>query len=184
MGELLRRFFSNPAPETPGKPVPFPAVKWTVVALVALLIGVAGVALVRLIRKREVVANEASAGAVDAVQLEDETISAADLPEEQWLELGRGCVARGDYRLAIRALYLANLSWLGRRQFLTIAPFKSNRDYWDELRRRAPIEGLQQAFLENMRAFERSWYGRHAANAAQIDEFKQNLSRMKNHAGA
>jgi len=52
------------------------------------------------------------------------------------------------------------------------------------LRGRAPIEGLQQAFAENVRAFERSWYGRHAADAAQVDQFEQNLSRMKGYVGA
>jgi hypothetical protein len=42
-----------------------------------------------------------------------------------------------NFRFALRAYYLANLAWLGRRELLTIHPGKTNREYELELRRKA-----------------------------------------------
>lgn len=179
IGELLSRLFRNNQPdETSGKPAPFPAVRWTLVLLVALLTAALGFALVRLTR-----ASDGARAGVQAppraIALENEEVTAADLPEDQWMELGRECLARDDYRLALRAFYLGSLSWLGRRELLTIAPFKSNRDYRRELRRRAHSEALQQAFAENVNAFERGWYGVHPVDAEQVGVFIETLARMK-----
>jgi len=184
LGDLFEKLFRDTPSAAPGKPAPYPAVKWVVIALVALLIVAAAFAVVRLTRAREGSRTAAPLATARPIQLDDEQISAADLPEERWMELGRECLTRGDYRLALRAFYLANLSWLGRRELLTIAPFKSNRDYFRELRRRAPAEPVQQAFSENMRAFERAWYGRHVVDAAQVAEFEQTFSRMRNYVEA
>ncbi|HTA43130.1 MAG TPA: DUF4129 domain-containing protein [Bryobacteraceae bacterium] len=184
IAELLDRLFRRSQADSTAKPAPFPAVKWTLVALVVLLAAVVSFGLVRLVRTRATKQSAISAQTPRSIQLEDERVSAADLPEDQWIELGRNCLARGDHRLALRAFYLANLSWLGRRGLLTIAPFKSNRDYWRELRRHTTAEELQDAFSENMRMFERGWYGMHAVDAEQIGEFERTFSRMKNHVEA
>ena len=98
------------------------------------------------------------------------------------MELGRECLARDDCRLALRAFYLGSLSWLGRRDLLTIAPFKSNRDYGRELRRRAHNEALEQAFSVNVATFERGWYGLHPVDAGQVEEFVETFLRMKAYA--
>lgn len=184
IGELLDKLLRRNQSDSSGRTAPFPAVKWTLVALIVVFAAVVGFALVRLLGGREKPDAGVPAPLPRAIQLEDERISAADLPEDRWMELGRECLARGDYRLALRAFYLANLSWLGRRDLLTIAPFKSNRDYSRELRRRAPGEVLQQAFSENVRAFERGWYGAHIVDAAQVDEFERTFSRMKTYVEA
>jgi hypothetical protein len=184
IAEMLNRLFRRNQSDSTAKPTPFPAVKWTLVALVVLLAAIAGLGLVRLVRTR-VKAQAASAiQTARPIQLEDERVSATDLPEDQWIELGRDCLARGEHRLALRAFYLANLSWLGRRGLLTIAPFKSNRDYWRELRRHTSAADLLDAFSANMRMFERGWYGMHAVDAEQVGEFERTFSRIKHHAEA
>jgi hypothetical protein len=185
LGELIDRIFRNFLPgESPAKPSAFPAVRWTVIVLIALLAAALGFLLVRLTRSRRDADSATPAQAPRVLNLADEQISAADFPEEKWIELGRECLAGGDYRLALRAFYLANLSWLGRRELLTIAPFKSNRDYWRELRRRARSEALREAFSRNMTMFERGWYGVHPVDAEQVSEFERNFAAMRSHVEA
>jgi hypothetical protein len=184
IGEFLNRLFRNDQSTSSGKPSPFPGVRWTLIALIAVFAVVVGFAIVRLTRRRDRAENKGHAQIPRPIQLDDDRVSAADLPEEQWIALGRECLARGDYRRSLRAFYLANLSWLGRRNLLTIAPFKSNRDYRRELRRRAPSESLQEAFSDNVRAFERTWYGIHAADAEQVNEFERTFQRMKGYVEA
>lgn len=179
VGQFLDRLLHSDQSASSGKPSPFPAVRWTLIALIAVLTVAASFAIVRLTRKRDRSGNQSHAQIPRPIHLDDDRISAADLPEEQWIALGREFLANGDYRRALRAFYLANLSWLGRRDLLTIAPFKSNRDYRRELRRRAPSEPLQQAFSDNVLAFERTWYGIHAADAEQVNQFEQTFQRMK-----
>jgi hypothetical protein len=184
IGEFLDRLFRSSETGSAGKPSSFPAVRWTFIVLLAVLAVAVSFAIVRLTRTRDRAGERDHAQGLRPIQLDDDSVSASDLPEEQWIALGRECVARGDYRLALRAFYLANLSWLGRRGLLTIAPFKSNRDYRRELRRRAPSEPLQEAFSNNVIAFERTWYGIHAAGAEQVNEFEQTFQRMKRYVEA
>ena len=185
ISRLLDILFRNDQAESSGKKSPFPAVRWTFVTLLAALAIVVAFAIVRLTRPRKTKADPAVPPlAARAIQLEDDRISAADLPEDQWTTLGHDCLARGEYRLALRAFYLASLSMLGRRGLLTIAPYRSNRDYWRELRRRSPSELVHNAFSENMRSFERAWYGMHAVDATQVAEFEQTFLRMKGYAEA
>lgn len=184
ISEFLGRLFRSDQSTASGKPSPFPAVRWTFIALLAVLAVAVSFAIVRLTRRRERAEDKGHAQIPRPIHLDDDRVSGADLPEEQWIALGRECLARNDYRRALRAFYLANLSWLGRRDLLTIAPFKSNRDYRRELRRRAPSELLQEAFSHNILAFERTWYGVHAVDAEKVNEFEQTFQRMKGYVEA
>src|SRR5207244_12646346 len=85
-----------------------------------------------------------------------------------------------NYRLAIRAWYLAHLAWLGRHELIAIHPGKTNREYEKELRRRARgVTGAPQLFAVNMAAFERTWYGMHQVSAADAAEFRDRMDQMK-----
>ena len=115
-----------------------------------------------------------------APDLTRDEVTADQLPESGWLALARDLMARGETRLALRALYLASLAELAQRGHLTIARAKSNREYQRELKRRArPHEVLQAAFNENMNSFEEVWYGEHAADPARVARFSENLERMR-----
>jgi hypothetical protein len=90
----------------------------------------------------------------------DPALAADDFPSRRWLALAAKMNDRGDYRLAVRAYYLASLAVLAERGLLAIERYKSNRDYRRELRRKAPEAAfLQREFATCIRLFEQVWYG-------------------------
>jgi hypothetical protein len=110
----------------------------------------------------------------------DERVLASQLPETGWLELARELIAKGDLRRALRALYLATLAHLGERDIIRIAPFKSNREYENELRRRVKtVPELVHAFAENVSLFDRVWYGLHDISDEALRQFEANLERIR-----
>jgi hypothetical protein len=121
-----------------------------------------------------------AAPALAAVQLDAEDLTADRLPEDGWLELAARMIAQQNFRLALRAYYLANLAWLGRNQFLAIHAGKTNREYELELRRRARgFAGARGEFAVNVAAFERAWYGQHAVSAEDAAEFRARGESIK-----
>jgi hypothetical protein len=103
----------------------------------------------------------AAAAAPALPDLEDEHLEAAQLPSDEWIALAREQMAKGDWRLALRALYLATLARLANEGLLTLAKFKTNLDYERELRRRAASNTtLLESFSARRRTFESVWYGR------------------------
>lgn len=149
----------------------------TSVALVAIILGVLlwmAFALYRRHRQRDrpESVSESSSAAID---LESEDLVATQLHEDEWLRLARDQIAKGDERLAIRALFLATLAHLGERGLLKIARFKSNRDYRSELLLRArPLAELRRAFDENTLLFERVWYGPHRPGSGSVEGYLAN----------
>jgi hypothetical protein len=123
----------------------------------------------------------AAATAIPATpDLEREDVAADQLPEAGWLQYARELTEKGEWRLALRAAYLAGLAHLGQRELLTIARYKSNREYSHELQRRARArQELLSAFDENLLVFEGVWYGRHAVTPDVFSQFTQNLERMR-----
>ncbi|HLP06688.1 MAG TPA: hypothetical protein VK178_00880 [Opitutaceae bacterium] len=92
--------------------------------------------------------------------LRDESVQAAQLPYEGWLELARAQIAAGEWRLALRALYLATLARRAAEGLLVLTRFKTNLDYERELARRALTRReLVEHFRARRRAFEDAWYG-------------------------
>jgi len=125
----------------------------------------------------QVVVAEAAAAAPD---LQDENVVASQLPEDAWLRLAVEMMDKGDFRLALRAYYLACLAHLSQRQMIAIAKFKSNRDYETELRRRARARPeLHRAFSDNGAIFDRTWYGLHQVTQEAVSEFQANLERIR-----
>lgn len=122
------------------------------------------------------VSDEGASGPID---LESEDIVATQLPEDEWMRLAKEQLAKGESRLAIRALFLATLANLGDRGLLRIARFKSNRDYGRELEMRARQEMvLRNAFSENTTVFERVWYGLHQLGDGTVERFMSNYETI------
>ncbi len=110
----------------------------------------------------------------------DENTAADQLPEEEWTRLGRELLARGELRLAMRAFYLASLSHLAARNLISIARFKSNREYERELRRRGhSFPELLSVFGQNISAFEATWYGMHQVDPESVNHFALNVEKLK-----
>lgn len=144
------------------------------VVLVAALLGWLGWLLYQRNRGKDAQeeGGEIEGGIVD---LRSEEIVATQLPEQEWMRLAREQMSRGDGRLAVRALFLATLALLGEQGLLRIERHKSNRDYRDELGRRArKATRLREAFDENTRLFERAWYGWHSVSPETVEEFLSN----------
>ena len=148
------------------------------VAIVAALLIWIVVRIVAESRRRTIrpIDEPALAGPID---LESDRIVATQLPEDEWMKLAREQIAKGQHRLAIRALFLASLAHLGDRGMLRIARFKSNRDYSRELDLKArALPEVRNAFGENVGLFERVWYGLHEIGRDAVDRFTANYESI------
>ncbi|MDX2226708.1 MAG: DUF4129 domain-containing protein [Verrucomicrobiae bacterium] len=145
---------------------------------------VVGLIVFRMLRQR----NRRAVAPVQAVasaipDLNDENLLASQLPEDRWLELAADMLDRGDYRLSMRALYLATLSMMETRQWLSLARYKSNRDYLLELNRRTRHHpDISEQFAIQIRLFERVWYGRTPADERTLAEIRTTNERIRSHA--
>lgn len=111
--------------------------------------------------------------------LTDEDVSADQLPEEGWMALANELMEKGSLRLALRALYLATLSKLSELEIITIAKYKSNRDYELELARRTTsVQEIRELFADNVRLFDRAWYGRYEVMKPDIEYFVRNQEKI------
>ncbi len=114
------------------------------------------------------------------MRLEDESVTPDQLPEDEWIAMAENCIGERNYQLALRAFYLANLAWLGRREWIAIHPGKTNREYEGDLRRRArSFPEARALFAENLAAFERSWYGLYPVTLEAVEHFRGRTGRMK-----
>ncbi len=112
--------------------------------------------------------------------LNSEDTTADQLPEEQWLTLANEMLEKKEFRLALRALYLSTLAFLESQRLIVLKPFKSNRDYLLEIGRSSHATGeLLPPFAENIKLFERSWYGNHQPGNAGMTRFQENSVLMR-----
>jgi len=152
--------------------------------LLAAAVGAIAWILLRLYggRPRAMAASAVAAPAA-VPDLASEQVSAELLPEEGWLALASEKAAQGEWRLALRAVYLGTLAHLARRELVRLAPAKSNREYLAELRRRArALPRLPEAFGSCALRFERVWYGTHDATPELLDEARADLESMRSNA--
>jgi hypothetical protein len=185
VGKILRAFFRHALPthvqsDSAGY-------GW-IMSLQVLLYGLVAAAIAALLifiyrvwRARRLPPPAVASEAIQPVpDLTDENIRADQLPEDGWTKLARELLERGEFRLAMRAFYLAALAHLAARNLISIARFKSNRDYERELRRRAhAFPALLATFGDNISLFEGIWYGMHDASREVVDRFAANLERLK-----
>jgi hypothetical protein len=118
--------------------------------------------------------------AAPVVDLTDAGLEADHQPLEQWLQLARDSMVRQELRLALRALYLAGLAYLAERSLISIQRGKSNQDYARELRRKSrATPELVDVFVQNMGVFERTWYGQYQVDRGILEQFENNLRKMR-----
>jgi hypothetical protein len=154
--------------------------KGLIVLLIVALAGLIVWLLFRLWRDRVPIQELAAEALPAAPDVADENVGAEQLPEDGWVRLARELLERGELRLALRALYLAALAHLAERNLITLAKYKSNRDYERELLRRAhALANVPGLFSESVVAFERVWYGRHGVSQDLVEEFTRKVERIK-----
>jgi len=158
-----------------------PGVQALVFVLLAAIASVLGVLLWRFLKQRQSQEKEVVTEEVAAVpDITDDNIDARELPEDGWLAMARDLLEKGQMRLALRALYLATLACLAEQNLITIARFKSDRDYERELDRRAhALPNVPPMFAENMLVFQRVWYGMHEVDQVVVDHFTANYGKLK-----
>jgi len=109
-----------------------------------------------------------------------EEIEANQLPDEEWYALARQKMAEGEFRQAQRALFLAILSYLASRRFITVERWKSNIDYEKELGRKAKhLSELPTLFSLSRLGFERCWYGEESVTPADLEKYNLVYERIK-----
>ncbi|MCD4716360.1 MAG: hypothetical protein K8R45_06420 [Desulfobacterales bacterium] len=148
--------------------------------LLVVLLSVLGVFLWRTLKRRRELQSATTSEAIPAVpDLTDDHVKADELPADQWRVMAKELMDRGEFRLALRALYLSILSHLAENEMITIAKYKSNRDYKRELGRRGhEREGILAVFSENVNVFDRSWYGMHKVTNEDLEVFSGNQERI------
>jgi hypothetical protein len=149
----------------------------------ALLAGVAivlGWLLWQAMRQRKRIVVTPSTAIATPVNPNADDLQADLHPLDEWLQLARDCMSRQEWRLALRALYLAGLANLADRSLIAIHRSKSNQDYARELRRKARAKPeLLAVFAQNMGVFERVWYGMYDVDLNTVEQFESNLVRLR-----
>lgn len=156
--------------------------QWAMIGAAVLATGC--VVMILLSRRKEKGKKTAPvAVAVSNVNLEDENVSAEQLVEDEWLRMADKCAADGDFRLAMRALHLAGLRYLGEKGFVTLQPAKTGMEYGRELARRlrdtpVAIEG----YGSGLRQYEGVWYGFGTAGPDTYQELRGTWEAMRRYA--
>ena len=139
------------------------------IGIAVLLIGVVIVLMWRKARRAPPVTLSLSSPPSVAPDLRDNNVMASQLPTDGWLGLANQQISAGEWRLALRALYLATLANLGAEGLITLAKFKTDLDYENELDRRAlSRRDLLAQFSSRRQTFQRSWYGRVPAAESEV----------------
>jgi hypothetical protein len=188
-GDLLKSFLdwlghNTRSQTTPTKGLPSKAnqtlsefLMWLLVAVAALVLSLF---VVQLLRRRQTDPTpDVSPAVAPPLDLTAEEITADRLPEERWRALAAKHATAGDLRLALRALHLAALAHLSRRELIGLGRHKSNREYSLELRRRAAsLPRVIEAFDQSIATFERIWYGGYEVSAALYADFEARVEAL------
>ena len=167
------------SPGSDSAPLPATAMHWSMY----LLLAAAAAAILTIAWRKQVFRRRPAKPAEQvetAIRVDDENVAADRLPDSRWLEMAASLLDAENFRLALRAFYLANLAWLGQGRWVTIDQGKTNREYELELQRRANQAAEARAlFADNIAAFERCWYGMHGVSRDDVEAFRQRLTAMK-----
>jgi hypothetical protein len=178
--ELLRRLFSSASRASGDRRFQWVTSSLLMYLLLGTVIVALAIYLIHLRRRKKTPPPAILEAIPVALDITDESVRADQLPEDRWTALGRELMEKGEWRLAMRAFYLASLANLAHRHLIGIASFKSNREYENELRRRAhSLPQLLPAFGRNVAIFERVWYGTHSVSDELLQEFSANMQLIR-----
>ncbi|WP_338867479.1 DUF4129 domain-containing protein [Myxococcus stipitatus] len=178
LAKLLEELFERAPEATPPQQPPSPglvsggqAADALVVMLVGLTVAVLAVVLWRALRKVRP-AEEGSGlevSTLDAATLARDPAHALSRPPEGWAQLADELAARGEYREAVRGLYLALLSRLHREGAILYDVTLSN---WDYLRQFKGRSEWKPRFRELTLRFDFAWYGNTPVTSTGYQEFR------------
>jgi hypothetical protein len=124
-------------------------------------------------QRKSLLATPVSPMSKPVVNIHDHRVSAEDLPMDEWLAMAHNFAEQGDYRAAMRALFLGVLAGLGQRDLITLRNYKSNHDYTRELtlRARGKTE-IIKLFNTLTYGMECTWYGFAPATETLCHEYQ------------
>ncbi|MCP3141388.1 DUF4129 domain-containing protein [Pyxidicoccus xibeiensis] len=175
LGEFLKKLFERDPAPPPRADTPLvsglDAANVLVIALVVLALGVLGGLLLRFMSRDRKGQGEAGleVSTLDAAALAGDPAHALSRPPEGWAHLADELAARGEYREAVRSLYLALLSRLHRDGAILYDVTLSNWDYLRQFRGRSE---LKAPFRELTRRFDFAWYGNLPVGVEGYREFR------------
>ncbi|HEX8706040.1 MAG TPA: DUF4129 domain-containing protein [Myxococcaceae bacterium] len=141
--------------------------------LVVILIGVAlavlVAVLVRAFVKRDQDSPQLEVSTYESSVLAQDPMSALSRPPEGWAHLADELASKGEYREAVRSLYLALLSRLHREGAILYDSTLSN---WDYLRNFKGRREWLPPFRELTRRFDFAWYGNLPVGADGYRDFR------------
>lgn len=174
--ERLVRWLGRFAPKT--KPIQPGSSRWVANVAQVLVIAVCVVAIAFLIwrfgprlvsGRRRKKKKQREARIVLGERLEPDQTAADLLAQAEVL------AREGNLRAAIRKAYIAMLCELGDRKILSLAQYKTNRDYLNAVRDKGALYTSMRK-LTNM--FELHWYGFVPAGEADWDEFRSGYQKV------
>ena len=178
-------WLENLLPKSEGQPSPGnknwkTPVRIVLLLLLFLFLAIMAFIFIRIWQRRQTKSVETiSASAIPVPDLTDEKVKANDLSTSRWLSLAGELAAKEELRLAMRALYLATLAHLADHEMITIESYKSNREYEDELKRRAhEHRDLIVIFSKSLNIFERAWFGMYPIARFEFDSYARNQKRI------
>ena len=178
LADWFRKMFETPAPHGQGPPASGAIRKELYLALVLVLLAAAFViwrGRAALARKKIVVPLGPK-----TIRLAADDVTADQLPEQGWFLLADECFSNAQFRLGLRALYLANLAGLAQGGWIAIHPGKTDHEYERELRRRArAFPHACELFSANIALFERVWYGDYPVSWEDCQVFRGRAEKMK-----
>lgn len=187
LNDWIRKFFEwindlLPVPEGNNKKDYSTGTK-TYLLYALILVGVAAAIylLRRLLRSKDAVTSQepSTEERKQTPELKEQYVAADQLTADRWMELSKDLAARGEFSLALRAAYLSTLAMLAQNNLITIARFKSNRDYEKELARKVRgAQPLLSLFSQQVAAFNQSWYGLRPVTAEILEQFIENHKRI------
>jgi len=157
--------------------------------IVILTIG-AGAVLFWLRRRREAAAQLSIPLAIAPLPDLSDSAEGSERSEDEWFALADRLEREGDFRLALRSVYLGLLAGLAQREWLTIRRDRTNRDYLNEFTRRwrrRPQAALEQRIeipeklRGSLRQFDRVWYGSHVPTPEAVATYRQDQRELLNH---
>ncbi len=152
------------------------------IVLIALTVVGLAVVLVRtLMNQRKPEVEHLEVAPLQSTALSADPASALSKPPEGWAHTADEMAARGNYREAVRCLYLALLSRLHREGAITYDVTLSN---WDYLRQFRGQREWLPPFRELTRRFDFAWYGNVPVGVEGYQDFRVLTEPMLNAAPA
>jgi hypothetical protein len=93
-----------------------------------------------------------------------------------YLQLAQQAKEQGEWRDGIRCLFLAILFYAERKSWLKVERWKTNGEYFEELRLHKPE--FMRDFAEGALLFDRIWYGKESAGLEEFNSFYSRIEQL------